>query len=321
MSLEKNGEESVFPAGFAFWTPTAERSVAVGPEQQEIPLPQIPLPLHPAALAEGEPSDQAIGEGIYDYLRQFPDCRHNRAYAELLQEAYPYYVAELGAQAVMLDHKEVDAPYVRRKITCMKILALLQPDNPGLLLQLGAAFYDLAMTFSEIGQCRRHLLAAMGYFQRSLARHADNPVCLNYLAQIDQILGDVPSALRRLGGVAALLEGAAQLEVRQRIAQLETAELPEAPLVDALEAIGEAMELYGGGHVEEARVVMERLEESSAIPAECPTPEFYYLLGMCRGKAGDTGGAFEAFEQALQLNPEFAPALEGKECILEGRSL
>lgn len=321
MSLKEKVKEDSFATGFTFWTPPADRSVAVGPEQQGVPLPQVPLPLHPSALEEGAPSDQAIGEGVYDYLRQFPDCRHNSAYAELLQEAYPYYVADLGAQVVMLDHKEVDAPYVRRKITCMKILALLQPDNPALLQQIGAAFYELAMTFSEIGQCRRHLLAAMGYFQRSLSLHPDNPVCLNFLAQIDLLLGDIPSALRRLGGVVERLEGAARQKVLDRILRLEAAGLPEAPLVDALEAIGEAMELYGNGHIEEALVVMERLEESSAIPAECPSAEFYYLLGMCRGKTGDAGGAFAAFERALELAPEFAPALQGKEAILEGRSL
>jgi hypothetical protein len=40
----------------------------------------------------------AIGEGVYDFLRHFLDCRHNGAYAQLLLGAYPYYVADLGAQ-------------------------------------------------------------------------------------------------------------------------------------------------------------------------------------------------------------------------------
>ena len=89
--------------------------------------------MHPEALEAGDPSDDAIGNGLYDYLREFPDCLRNRSYAELLRDAYPHFLADLGAQILMLDHKEVDSTYIRRKITYMKILALLDSENVGLL--------------------------------------------------------------------------------------------------------------------------------------------------------------------------------------------
>jgi Tfp pilus assembly protein PilF len=38
---------------------------------------------------------------------------------------------------------------------------------------------------------------------------------------------------------------------------------------------------------------------------------------MCRSKNGDQGGAFEALEKALELNPDYALAQEAKDRFLE----
>jgi tetratricopeptide (TPR) repeat protein len=280
-------------------------------------MPQLPLPLHHEDFA-AEPTGDAIGRGLYDYLRQFPDCRHNTRYAELLRDAYPHYIADLGAQIVMLDHKEVDSPYIRRKLTSLKILALLDPQNPGLLQQIGMVNLELGLLFSQLKECRRHLLEAMGALQHSLKLRPDNPSCLNQLGQIDFLFGDYPAAARRWKSVVELLaEGPTRQALSEKIALFAGQAIPDHPLVDDLEAIGDALALYGAGDLRSALLILERLEEEGRVPDEFPSPEFYYLLGMCRGRSGDHAGSFAAFESALSLNPDYAPALEAKNRLVD----
>jgi len=317
MPQETNSKDSLSEA-FLLWIPEEGRSLAVGAQRRDMSLPHIPFPIHKEDLVDDGPSDDGVGRGVYDYLRQFPDCPRNVDYAELLREAFPHYLSDLGAQIVLLDNKEVDAPYVLRKITYMKIFSLLDPANGGLLQRLGMACYEISHMFPELGRSRYHLLAALGYFQRSLKSLPGDLTSLNYLGQIDFILGDYPEAARHWTDViSAMEEGADRDALRLKLDRIGAQKVPDHPLADDLEAIGEAMELYGEGRICEARMILDRLEEEGTVAAEFPSPEFYYLLGMCRGKAGEPGGAFEAFEKALEIDPDYAPALEGKNSILD----
>jgi tetratricopeptide (TPR) repeat protein len=189
--------DSLDPTIYRLWLPPAGHTVAAGADRHPVPLPVIPLPVYRKNSEQGEPSDEAIGQGIYDYLRHFPDCPHAQTYAELLRDAYPHFLADLGAHILMLDNKEVDAPYIRRKLVGLKILALLDPENPGLLQQLGITAYDLGLSFTELESSRHQLLEAMGYFRRALKYSPESPLLLHYLGQIDYLFGDYPSALRR----------------------------------------------------------------------------------------------------------------------------
>jgi tetratricopeptide (TPR) repeat protein len=313
--------ESLDPTIYRLWQPPAQRSVASGADRHAVPLPQVPLPVHRQALELGEPSDEAIGQGVYDYLRQFPDCPHGRIYAELLRDAYAHFLADLGAHILMLDHKEVDAPYIRRKLVGLKILALLDAENPALLQQMGIVAYELGLSFTELQTCRYQLLEGMGFFRRALKHAPDNLLSLNYLGQIDYLLGDYPAAIRRWQLVIdGLEEGPQRWALTERLQRIVRGETPDHPLVDDLEGIGEAMALAGCGDFQGARVILDHLEEAGVIPAECPSAEFYYLLGLCRVRTGDVAGAFAAFEHALELEPEHVGALEEKDRILEGNA-
>jgi tetratricopeptide (TPR) repeat protein len=181
------------------------------------------------------------------------------------------------------------------------------------------ACYEVSHMFPELGRSRYHLLAALGYFQRSLKSLPGDLTSLNYLGQIDFILGDYPEAARHWTDVLSVMEeGAARDALRLKLNRIDAQKVPDHPLADDLEAIGEAMKLYGEGRICDARMILDGLEEEGTVAAEFPRTEFYYLLGMCRGKEGETGGAFEAFEKALEIDPDYEPALERKNSILEG---
>ncbi|MDY0268020.1 hypothetical protein [Trichloromonas sp.] len=311
-------ELSLDPQHFTLWAPERGMTVPVGPEQTPVPLPVIPLPIHPEALKEGNPSANAMGEGVNDYLRQFPDCLRNRQYAELLRDAYPHYLADLGAQILLIDHREVDSESIRQKISYMKILALLDPGNSGLRLRLGIEYYQLSQMFSEFADARSSLLKAMGYLQEVLKADPENLQALNVLGRIDYLFGDYPSAVARWRQVVDKLPpGEARDSLSEMAARLQGQEPPETPLIDDYEYIGAAMDSYGQGHYEEAVTTLDIIEERGQFTAEIPCCEFYHFLGMCRSRMGNTGGAFEALEKALELNPDYTEAREAMDRLLE----
>ncbi|MBE0501100.1 MAG: hypothetical protein IBX47_06630 [Desulfuromonadales bacterium] len=253
-----------------------------------------------------------IGSGLYDYLRQFPDCSYNTEYAALLRDVWPHYLSDLAAMIIMLDHKEIDAPYLRRKISGLKILLLLNADNPGLLQQLGMACYDLALNYVELSCCRSHLTRAIGYFTESDRLLSNDTTNLNYMAQIDYLLGDYPQAIKKWQLLSTLIQDeTTRLSLVARIEAIQGVESLDHPLVVDLESIGEAMQLLASDEPALARAILETLEQQQIVPTEFPNPEFYSLLGISRERSGEHCLAQVAFVRALELDPTHQPALDG----------
>ncbi len=298
--------QNLAPERFTFWLPPAGASVSTGADSLPVPLPEFPLPVWREALDNVDvPSDAAIGQGVYDYLRQFPDCVGNALYAELLREAYPHFLADLAAHAVMLDAKQVEPAYVVRKLTCLKILALIEPDNRALLRQLSHGYFGLALEFSELACCREHLRMAMRYGQDLLALDGEDLQALALLAEIDLLLGDIPAARSKLHRLA-LLAGNPQDRARitRRIEEAAGYEHPSRALVDELETIAEAMQWHAAGDDTRASQLLDRIAEQGRLPVVLPSADFYCLLGICRAGCGNRAGAVVAFQQALTLEPE-----------------
>jgi len=301
---------------FDFWQPPAGHVIRVGAEQQPVLLPQIPLPLKRKSEDEFNPSDNAIGEGLYDYLRQFPDCLHNTDYAHLLRQAYTHYLADLAAQVVLLDAKDVEPAYVLRKLTYLKILRLLEPENTGLLWQLCRGFYGLAMTFAELPAARSHLLDAMRFGQNLVKLDPENSSALNLLAEIDILFGDYPAAVTKLQRLLEIVSDRQLAEhIKSRLEVCIATGFPGHPLVDDLEAIGAAMQLYAAKEYRMATELLERLEEDEYFMAELKSADFLCLLGLCRQKTGDRGGAFDALSQAIEMAPDHEQAREALQSI------
>ena len=304
--LDKN---NLNPQQFVFWLPPESHMIHVGPEQQPVALPQVPLPIKLADMealegAEDRPGDSAIGEGVYDYLRQFPECLNNHEYAELLRDGYSHFLADLAAHVVMLDKKEVEPAYVFRKLTYLKILRLLEPDNAGLMWQLAHGFYALALTFTELPQVRRNLLDAMRFGQKLLKLKPEDPAALSLLADIDILFGDYPTAINRLHKLLDLITDEATItKIRARLERCVEIGFPDHPLMDDLECIGHAMQLYSSENYALATELLERLEEDAYFMSELKSADFLCLLGMCRLKMEDRSGAFDALSQALEMDP------------------
>ena len=301
--------------GFRFWTPVAGATIEVGAERQPFLLPVLPLPVR----SGGEPDANAIGLGAYDFLRQFPEAEFAREYAELLRDAFPHYLNDLAAQIIMINEKTVDAPYVQRKIAGLKILALLDPGHAPLLQQLGSAYWDLGLMFSELGRCRSHFLAAMKFLQQALAADGGNLAALNLLAQIDYWFGDYPTARMRWSQVVAgIAPGAAREELLAKIRRIDELAVPDHPVVDDLETIGSALTLLGADDYAAARDLLEALEADGTLINEMPMAEFFAVLGLCREHCGDAGGAQVAYDQALALDAECSEAMAGCKRIAQG---
>lgn len=300
------------PARFVFWHPAAGAVVHAGADRHPVSLPEVPLPLHAAPAAAATPADEAIGAGVYDYLRQFPDCAGNRVYAELLKDAFPHYLSDLAAHAVLLDAKQLEPAYVLRKLSCLKILRLVDPCNCGLLAQLCRGYFELALEFAELPRCRRHFLEAMRFGQEWLSVAPDDLEALALLADIDLFIGDLPAAHDKWRRLARLVADPATREkISARIASLPAGDSPQEALVDELEAVAEAMRLHVAGAHREAADILERLEAQGQLVTLLPSADFYYLLGVCQQRSADAGGAYRSFNRALELDPEHAGASAG----------
>ncbi len=307
------------PIEYTFWTPPEGMTLTTGPHNEEIAVGQVPIPIHTADLHKSPtPSKKMIGDGLYDYLRRYPDCPLNKDYAELVQSAYPFYLADIGSQLIMLEAKEVDPPYVRRKIAMLKILALLEPENFGLLQRIGIAYFELALIYTELIHVRREMDAARFWLEKARRLQPNEITNLNYLGQVCYLSAVYSQAKLYWQPVVDKLEpGAAQAELQARIDRIVTKELPRQSLLESLEAIGIAMEHYSIREYSEACIIMERLEEEASLPTELPNPEFFYFLGLCRERNQDLAGAFESFSKVQELSPEHEAAQQGLDRILD----
>lgn len=293
------------PERFIFWLSEEDRSLPAAGSRPDIPLPRILLPINQSDLKEGQPKDAAIGQGLYDYLRQFPDCPHNTVYAELLRDAFPHFLTDLAAQAVMLDAKDVATAHGKRKLTALKILALVEPSNSGLLHQLSRGFYELALSFEELENSRRHLLQAMRYGQDVLKVVPDDPHALHLLAEIDVMFGDFPAAEAKWQQALHSLDASEFKEhIRKRKEHFAGKPWVESNLVDDLEAMHKAMALFAGQNFQLALAILERLEEGGRFPGELPSADYFYLLGSCRMQVQRTAEASEALQRALEIDAQ-----------------
>jgi tetratricopeptide (TPR) repeat protein len=279
----------------------------------QLPYGDLPIPLladDHASLAGGEPSYDAVGRGIYQLLRINPDLPLAGRYAAILKEAYPHLLAELATDLMMLDKKDVDLPYLDRKINYLKIFALLEPDSHRFPLEIGATLMEKGLTPAAMGNTTVLLYRAEKYLRQAFALSPDDIQTRHKLGEVGYILGRYTEAAQLWETILEQIPADVADRLRQRIQRVQAGDLPTVPPVDYLQAIGVAMEAFESHDHEEAAAIILDVIDTIEEYEELPRAEINYLLGLCYVKLDIPLYAEQYLRQALQHRPDYPEAQE-----------
>ena len=269
----------------------------------EIPWEKnIPLPLLTEEFPEHEehvaPDYDMVGRGIYQALRLNPNCAYAAEYAGILKEAYPHIISELGGQIIMLDAKEVDTPYLDRKINFLKIMALLDPGNAGVPLEIARTFSDKGSRLATLHQAVDSWYGAEKFLKKSLGLDPTNHHAAYEYGEALYVLGRYEQATEVWQQLPDGLEPSAQRKIEARIAAIVAGKLPLVPPVDYLTAIAVAVESHHAGRTDETAAIIEDVLADPVFAEQFPMNEVYYLLGTCYQELGMMNEAAEAFKRS-----------------------
>ena len=260
------------------------------------PIPLLEEDL--TALTGGLPDYDMVGRGIYQALRLNPDCTGAAMYAEVLREAYPHIISELGGQIIMLEAKEIDTPYLDRKITLLKIMALLDPDNAGLPLEIARAYVDKGSRLASMQYCVTCWYAAEKHLKAALALNPGDRHAIYEYGEALYVLGRYDQAAEIWSDVISLLEPAERAQVEARIAGILAGKIPLVPPLDYLTALSVAVEQHGNGFNDDAASIINDILADPVFAEQFPLNEVYYLLGTCYQEVGLMTEAAEAFRRS-----------------------
>ncbi|MBC8016995.1 MAG: tetratricopeptide repeat protein [Verrucomicrobia bacterium] len=262
--------------------------------------PPMPLLIEdfPAGEESVTPDYDMVGRGIYKALCQNPDCRHAAEYAAILKEAYPHIISELGGQIIMLDAKEVDTPYLDRKINFLKIMALLDPGNAGVHLEIARTFSDKGSRLGTLHQAVASWYGAEKSLKKSLELDSANPHAAYEYGESLYVLGRYEQAAETWQQLPGSLDMPDRRKIEARITAILTGKLPLVPPVDYLTAIAVAVESHHAGRTDEAAAIIEDVLADPVFAEQFPMNEVYYLLGTCYQEMGMAHEAAEAFKRS-----------------------
>lgn len=282
------------PEGFVL---TGRDGMVKIPWQDRPPLPLLDED-HATVERGAAPDYDMVGRGIYQALRQNPDCISAADYAAILKEAYPHVISELGGQIIMLDAKEVDTPYLDRKINFLKIMALLDPDNAGLCLEIARTLSDKGSRLSTMQQAISCWYNVEKYLAKALELEPGNLLAAYEYGEALYVLGRYEQAAAAWQDITAGLDTADRRKVEARIAAILAGRLPLVPPVDYLTAISVAVEAHHAGRNDDAAAIIEDVLSDPVFAEQFPMNEIYYLLGTCYQDMGMAHEAAEAFKRS-----------------------
>jgi tetratricopeptide (TPR) repeat protein len=261
-----------------------------------------PIPLleedYPAAEESGAPDYDMVGRGIYQALRLNPECTFASEYADILKDAYPHVVSELGGQIVMLDAREVDTPYLDRKINFLKIMALMDPDNAGLCLEIARTFTEKGSRLATLHQAVSSWYGAEKFLKKALELGLDDRHAAYEYGEALYVLGRYEQAADVWVEMLPRLKPGEKARVEARIAAILAGKLPLVPPVDYLTALSVAIEARHAGHNDEAAAIIEDVLADPVFAEQFPVNEIYYLLGTCYQEMGMANEAAQAFKRS-----------------------
>jgi tetratricopeptide (TPR) repeat protein len=262
--------------------------------------PAIPLLAEDftALGAAGLPDYDMVGRGIYQALRLNPDCIGAPVYAAVLKDAYPHIVSELGGQIIMLEAKEIDTPYLDRKISFLKIMALLDPENAGVPLEIARAYVDKGTRLSSMQFAVTCWYAAEKHLKAALELKPDDRHALYEYGEAQYVLGRYEQAALTWSDCIQHLEPAERARVESRIAGILAGKTPMVPPLDYLTAISVALEQHHNGSTDDAAAIITDVLADQIFAEQFPLNEVYYFLGTCYQEIGLMAEAAEAFKRS-----------------------
>lgn len=303
-------EETTPIPGIVYYEPPAGSQVTGLDGKVVLPLGPEPLPLleeDVQKLAGDPPGYDEVGRGIYQALRSDPGCRHCERYAGMLK-GYPHYVSELATNVLMLGEKDVEVPYLERRVKLLRVLALMEPEDANFPLEIGATLLEQGLRFSALHLSTVTLYKAEAYLEKALRLAPDLLKAKSSLAEVYFLLGKYDKAAVLWRELVPGVEGDSAAELHARLERIEKGELPKVPAVDYLEAIACAMSLREDGAFQEAAAILNDVMADAWFSLEFPMAEIPYLLALCCQDMGGAGDARTYLRQALRLNPEFSEA-------------
>ncbi|MDK9716395.1 MAG: tetratricopeptide repeat protein [Trichlorobacter sp.] len=270
--------------GITYFQPPAEFHITGRDGRVNIPW-EFPIPLaeesYRAALEHGAPSYDQIGQGMFFALRQNPDCTYGIDYARVLQTGYPHIIAEIGGEAIMLDAKEVDSPYLDRKVNLLKIMALLEQDNAALWREIGRTLMEKGSRMEAAHLAVQSWYGAEKYLTRSLELAPDDLHTRYQLGETHYVLGHYDQALALWQPLVEQLKDGERRSLEARIAAIQRGELPKVPAVDYLTALSVAFEQHQDDQFYEAAAIVEDVLEDAVFCAQFPMAGVYHFLEQC----------------------------------------
>lgn len=268
----------------------------------DIKLQGLPIPLieddYIAAVEAGAPDYDQTGRGIFQALRTNPDCAFADQYAGILKTAYPHIISEIGGEAIMLDAKEVDTPYLDRKINMLKIMALMEPENPGLSREIGRTLMEKGTRIDALHLAVNAWYSAEKYLGQAVELAPEDSYAAYQYGEAHYVLGHYHQACEIWTGLTEKLTPDEQARLKQRIEAIQQGRLPKVPPVDYLTAISVAFE-HRSSDLYETVAIMEDVLADELFCDQFPMSSIREYLAECY----------------LELNlPEKADAARGRSC-------
>jgi len=296
--------------GIVYYTPPAGTVVTGLDGKVSLTLGSEPLPLLEEDFQKLSdlPTYDMVGRGVYQALRAEPGCRYCERYAEILKEGYPHYLSELASHVIMLGEKDVEVPYLERRVKLLRIFALLEPENPHFPLEIGATLLEKGCRFSALQLSTVTLYQAQAYLDRALELAPEDARARSTQAEVCFLLGHYPKAAALWEKLLPEVGEQSAAQIRGRLERIATGKLPRVPAVDYLEAIAGALNLKQEGELHEAVDILTDVMEDAHFADDFPMPEIPYLLALCCQEMGRTKDARSYLEQALRVDAQFAEA-------------
>jgi len=233
-------------AGISYFQPAGGYRLTGRDGAVDLPWADLPIPLldddYRSVVESGLPTYDQVGRGIFQALRINPDCAFGAEYATILQQAYPHLIAEIGGEAIMLDAKEVDTPYLGRKVTLLKIMALMEPANAGLWREIGRTLMEKGSRLDALHLAVQAWYGAERHLGRALQLEPEELSTAYQFGEAHYVLGHYDQALAIWEPLLPRHGAAERLRLTARIEEIRRGELPKVPPVDYLTALAVALE-------------------------------------------------------------------------------